>query len=128
VVVRRQSVVFVMIQAVAISGHARHEDVADQAIPAGASRAFHLRGRSAALPIVNIVEDHVKAAAIDGFANLLRVVSIAHQAFDALAEIVLRRSVKDGDGVSLLQQFGDKPLADEKRPANDQHAERRDRG
>ena len=64
-IVRRQRIAFVMIQSVAIRGHAGHENVARQRSPASLRRGFDLRRRGAALPVVDVVEDDFEAAAFE---------------------------------------------------------------
>ena len=105
-VVRRQRVAFVVIQAVAIGRHARHEDVALQAVAAGPHGGLHLRGGGAALPVVDVVEDHLEAPAITaalaaGVASLRSATRFSTR----LAEVVLRLAVQNGDVMAGLQQL-----------------------
>src|ERR1035437_3909718 len=62
VVIRRQRIAFLMVQSVAVGGHAGNKDVAAQTVATGAHRRLHLFRRGAALPVVNIVEYHIETA------------------------------------------------------------------
>ena len=104
-IVRRQRIAFVVIQAVAIGGHARHEDVAHQAVARGLHRGFHLRRRGAALPVVDVVEDDLEAAACERLPHLVRIVAVRHQILHAPAQVVLGLAVQDGDIMAGLHQF-----------------------
>ncbi len=119
-IVRRQRVAFVMIQAIAISGDARHENVAMQFVADGAHRAFDVRGGSAALPIVDVVEHYVEILARQRRFHGLFVVAVGHDIFHAPTQVVLGLAMQNRDGMVLLQQLGHHHAADELRSPDHQ--------
>ena len=69
VILSRQSVAFLMIQAVAVGGNARHINIAGQVVAACLDRGLNLGGRGAAIPVIDVVEDDVKLPARQGRAH-----------------------------------------------------------
>ncbi len=119
-VVRRQRVAFVMVQSVAVGGHARHENVALQVGAAGARGGFHVGRRGAALPVVDVVEDDVEFLPGQRALHRFGIVAVRHDAGDFLAQIVPRPAVQNGDFVAGLQQFLHQRPADEQRSSDNQ--------
>jgi len=79
VIVRGQRVAFIVIQAVAIRRHAGHENIARNAVATRLHGGLHLCRGGAALPIVDIVVDHVEAPPIQGLLDSVGIVAIRHQ-------------------------------------------------
>ena len=120
-VVGGERVALLVVQAVAIGGDAGHEDVAADAVAAGADGGLHLGGRGAALPIVGIVENHLEAAAGQGFPQRIGVVPIRHEVLHAAAEVVLRLAVQNRHIVAALHQLLHQQPADEESSTDDQY-------
>ena len=118
-IVGRQRVALIVVQAVAVGGHAGHEDVARQAVAAGAHGGLHLRGRGAALPVVDIVVDHVEAAAVQGLLDGLGIVAVRHQVLDAARQSMRRLAVHDRHIMAGVAQLLDQLPADEQGTADD---------
>src|ERR1035438_4623798 len=123
-VVGRQRIALLVIQAVAVGGDARHEDVAGNAVPAGTYGGLHLGRRGAAFKIVNIVEYHVETTARQDFVQRFGVVAIGHQVLDPASEVVLRFAVQDGDVVAFLKQLLHQQFPDEESSSDYQHFHR----
>ena len=119
-VVGRQGVAFVVVQAVAVGRDARHKDVAVERAVDGADRAFHLRRGGAALPIVNVVEDHLEALAGERGLHGLGIVAVGGEILNPAAQVVLGLAVQDGHGVAGFEQLGHKVAADELRSSDNQ--------
>ena len=119
--IRGQRPVFDMIQPVAVGGDAGREDVTLQVVAAGQRSGFDLRAGSAALHVVDIVEDRLKALAGERTAHSLGVVAIRRQILDALAEAVAPLAVQHGNVMLGFQQLGDQQAADELSAANYQN-------
>src|SRR5579872_474325 len=123
-IVGRQGIALMMIQAIAIRRHARHEDIAMQASVDGARGGLHLRGGGAALPVVDIVVDNLEAAARQRFFQRLGIVAVGDNVADLATQLVLGLPMQDRYFMSRLEQFRDKMPSDKKRTANyqDSHA------
>src|ERR1035438_6130810 len=87
-IVRRQRVTLVVIQAIAVGSYARHKYVALEIIPASARRRLHLDSGSAAFPVVNVIVDHVELPAGQRAFQSLGVVAVGHDAGHFLPQIV----------------------------------------
>ena len=120
-VIGRQRIAFLVIQAVAIGRHAGHENVAAEAVAAGPHGGFHLLGGGAALPIVNVVENHVETARGQSFAHGRGIVAVGLDVVHPASEIVLGLAVQNGDIVAALHQLFDQSAADEEGSADDQY-------
>ena len=93
-IVRRQRIAFMVIQPVAIGGDTGHENIAMQIVPADARRAFHLRGRGATLPIVDVVEHYIEIFARQSALQRFRIVAVGGDVADFFAEIVPRLAMQ----------------------------------
>jgi hypothetical protein len=109
----RKWVVVAMIEAVAESRDARHEDVAPQLVAAGARGSFHLFDGSSALPVVNIVENGVEPEAVQRGSNLSRIVTVGDDALHAFRQRGVRVSMQNGYLVAGGVEFLDQDPADE---------------
>ncbi len=103
VILGGERILLVMVQPVAIRGDARHEDVSRQTVAAGVNGAFHLRCRSAALPVVDIVEYDIEAMAAKCALHRRDIVAVGLQILDALAKIVLTFAMKNRDIVAAFE-------------------------
>ena len=101
VIVRRERVAFMMIQTIAISRDARHENVPVQP-RSGAKhrRAFHLGGCGATLPVIHVVEDGVELPARESHAQRFRFVAVTDDLVHAFAQVMSRFPVQNGDVVA----------------------------
>src|ERR1700693_3216711 len=90
VIVRGKRVALVMIQAVAIGGYARHENVAVQIVAAGTRGSFYLSRRGAALPVVHVVIDDIEGFAGQRLLDSVGIVLVDRNARDFLAAVVTR--------------------------------------
>ena len=86
-----------------------------------AHRGLHLLRRGAALPVVDVVEDHFEAAGGQGLAHGVGVVAVRHDVLDPPAEVVLGLAVQDRDFVAALHQLLHQLAADEQGPPDDQY-------
>src|SRR5437870_4349010 len=81
-IVGRQRIAVVMVQSVAIRGHAGHEYVSRKAVSRrhhhGLRRSFHLGRGSAARPVVHVVEDHLEAGEVKRLPHRFGVVAVRH--------------------------------------------------
>ncbi len=119
VVVRRQCVAFIVVQAVAVGRHAGHEDIARYAVAAGPHGGLHLRRGGAALPIVDVVVNHVEAPLVQRLLDRFGVVAVRHQILDAPRQTVLRLAVHYGYIVAGIAQFLYELPANERGTADD---------
>ncbi len=119
-VVRRQRVAFVMIQAVAVRGHARHENVTMEIAAARAHGAFDVAGGGPALPVVDVVENDIEFLPGQRGLHGLPVVAVGDQILYAAAQVMTRTAMQHRDGMLLLQQFGHQHPADEPSPSDNQ--------
>ena len=116
-VIGRQRVTLVMIQPIAIGGHAGDINVAMQPVAGKQTRgSFHLCRGSAALPVVNVVEHGVETASGERGFEGGDVVAISLQIGHAAPEIVLRPPMQNSDAMPGLEQFVHQQPADEQRP------------
>src|SRR5215472_15731439 len=101
-----ERVILGMVQALAVSRHARHEDVTRKISGNGLGSGCDLLRSGAPLPVVGDVKDSVKPLARRRPANSDRVVSIRYQVAHAMAKRMLRLAVKNRD---LLAGFEKSP-------------------
>ena len=113
VVVRRQRVAFIMIQAVAVRRHAGHENIARQAVATGPHGGLHLRRRGAALPIVDVVVDYIEAPPVQRLLHRCSIVTVRHQVLHASRQTVLRLAVQHGHIMAGVAQLLHELPADE---------------
>ena len=123
-VVGRQCVALMMVQAVAVRSDTRHENVPAHVTFKKLGGRFNLCAGAAPLPIVGVVVHGVIPCAANRLLDARRVIPVGHQVAHALAEGVFRPAVHHGNLVVLAQQFRNQQAADEARPANQQHAQR----
>ena len=102
-----------MVQAVAIGGDARHEDIAGEIAGNVFRGGFHLLRGGAAFPVVSEVVDRVEAHAGESVADGRGVVPVAHCIAHAAAKRLFCFPVEDGDFViggeePLHQKFSNK--------------------
>src|SRR6516225_7597834 len=122
-VVRRQRVTFLVIQPVAVSRYAGHEDITREPVSAqGSHGGFYLGGGGAALPVVDVIVYGVEAAAGQGLADRFGVIPVSRQVVHAPAEVVLRLTMQDRHIVAGLYQFFHQGPPDEQGSPNDQHS------
>ena len=119
-IVRRQRVTLVMIQAIAVGSYARHKYVALEIIPASARRRLHLDSGSAAFPVVNVIVDHVELPAGQRAFQSLGVVAVGYDAGHFLPQIVPGPPVQNRNFVTSLQQLLHQSPANKKCSANHQ--------
>ncbi len=102
-IVRGQCVALVMVQSVAISTDAGHEDVTVQIAAAGPRGCFHVRGRGAMLPIVHVVVNDVELLAGQRALQRLRVIPVDLDIGNFLSQIVTVLAMQDADFMAGAQ-------------------------
>src|ERR1017187_7448394 len=121
VIIGRQRVAFLVVESVAVGGHAGHEDVPAHPVAEQAHGSFHLGRGGAVFPIVRVVEHHLEPPPPQGFPHGIRVIAIRHDVLHPPAEIVLRLAVQDRNFVPSLDQLIHEQAANKESPANDQY-------
>jgi len=113
VVIGGEGVGFMVIEAVAVGGDGRHEDVFTEVAFEGLDGVFDLGGGGAAFPVVDVIEDDIELFASEDLADLLGVVAVG----DDIADFFLKRvgllAVQDGDIVLLFEKVFNQQAADE---------------
>src|SRR5215471_17244386 len=76
--------------------------------------------RCAALPVIDVIENHVELLAAESRLQRRRIVAVRSDVGHAPAEIVPRAAVQNGDGMLLFEEGGHKSPADISRSPDDQ--------
>ena len=121
-IVGRERIAFVMIQAIAVSRDAGHENVAMQVIAGGGAHGRFDMGRGgAAIPIIDVVENDFEVldpASADFIER--EIVAIRHDVLHPPAQVMLRAAMQNRNGMSRFEEFGDQRPADEPRSSDNQ--------
>ena len=117
----RQRIALMVVQAVAVSRHARHKDVALQVETDGSYGRFHLSCGGSTRPVIYVVEHHVESPPGDGFANRCGVVAVGLEVGHPFAEIMAWLAMQDRNFVARLQERGHQRTANEKRAADNKN-------
>ena len=123
-IVRSQGLAFVVVQTIAIRGHAGHENIAFKIVAEGERGAFHVGCRGALLPIVDVVENGFEAARADSAPDRHGIVPVRDQVLDSFGKWVLASAVENGHRMASLQQLLDEQTADEQGSSDHQYFHR----
>jgi hypothetical protein len=121
VVIGRQRVAFLVVQAVAVGAHAGNEDIAGQAVTEKPHGGLDLLGGGAAFPVVHVVEDDVEAARGKGFVHGVGIVAVGQDVVHPPAEIMFRLAMQHGNFVLPLQQLFHQRPPDEEGSTDNQY-------
>jgi hypothetical protein len=120
-IVGRKGIAFMVVQAVAIRRHARHEDVTAYLAVENLRCVRNLRTSCTALPVISGVKYHVKPRRAHGFLNAGGVISISNQVVHSLTKRLPLFAMQKVYFVARLQQFAHQQLANEMRAADYQN-------
>ena len=123
-VVGREGIGFMMVQAIAIGGDARHEDIAAEAVAGGAHGGFDMVRGGAALPVVDIVENDFEAMGRNRLGDGLHIVAVTDDVGHLLAVLVGALPVHDGDIMPGFHQGLHQRLTDELSSTDDENFHR----
>ena len=107
-----------MIQPIAIRGDGGHINVARQPVAQRMDRPLNMLHGGAAFPIVGIIENYLKPAALQRFLHRADIISVGLDIVYLLAVAVLRLPVQHRNIVTGLHQFRDQQLANKRGSAN----------
>src|SRR5579875_1606842 len=113
VVIRRQGVAFMVVQPIAVSRNARHENIAANRSVEEPGNGFHLAATRAVLPIVREIVNGIEASGAHRLTDGGCIVPIGDQVPNTFAEGMLGTTVQNVDFVPRPEQLRHEKTADE---------------